>query len=241
MNRRCRVALLGDYNSSVVAHQAIPEALRLAGEELDVAAEGVWLHTSSLRSPKTQLAGFDGIWCVPASPYANAEGAIDAIRYARDSRVPFLGTCAGFQYAVIEYARNVLGMSTAGHAEDSPEGETLVITALACSLVEKSEEIVLAENSVVGAAYGEKRIQESYRCNYGLNPAFQERLISGELRATGAGATGEVRVLELANHPFFVGTLFQSERRALRGEAPPLVLAFLDAMSEKKLLQAEEL
>jgi CTP synthase (UTP-ammonia lyase) len=92
--KRC-VALVGDYNPAVIAHQAIPEALRLAGLQTGDDVEGVWLHTASIVDPAAQLRDFAGIWCVPASPYANPEGAVEAIRYAREQGRTFLGTCAG--------------------------------------------------------------------------------------------------------------------------------------------------
>jgi CTP synthase (UTP-ammonia lyase) len=230
VKKKRRIALIGDYNESVTAHRAIPQALRLAGEALDVEAEGVWLNTAQLRDPEQQLREFDGAWCVPASPYANPAGALAAIRYLREQQVPFLGSCGGFQHAAIEYARNFAGIRAANHAESDPTGEALVITALACSLVEKSEEIRLAESGILRKAYGVERITEGYRCSYGFNPAYEQQLFCSKLRPTGWGASGEVRAFELQDHPFFVGTLFQSERRALKGEAPPLVMAFLNAM-----------
>ena len=231
MDKRCRVALIGDYNPAVVAHQAIPEALRLAGEDLGLEVDAEWLHTSLLRDPEKQLQDFEGIWCVPASPYANTEAVLNAIRYAREKQVAFLGTCGGFQHAILEYARNVLGIKAADHAESHPQAETLVITPLACSLVEKSEEIVLEGAGILRTAYGQPRITEGYHCSYGINPAFEQQLFSGPLKVSARGVGGEVRAFELEGHPFYVGTLFQSERRALRGEAPPLVIAFVDAMN----------
>jgi CTP synthase (UTP-ammonia lyase) len=131
-----RVALVGDYDESVIAHQAIPEALRLAARA-EQSIGSVWIHTASIRDAAADLAGFDGIWCVPASPYASIEGALDAIRYARESRRPFLGTCGGFQHAVIEYARNVCGLRDASHAETHPTAPALVVSPLSCLLVEK--------------------------------------------------------------------------------------------------------
>src|SRR5215469_803912 len=125
-----RIALIGDYNSKVIAHQAIPEALRLSGETIGRPVEGVWTHTSSLVNPRVQLQEFDGIWCVPASPYANTEGALEAIRFARESGRPFLGTCGGFQHALIEYARNVCGLRNAEHAENNPAASFHLITPL---------------------------------------------------------------------------------------------------------------
>jgi CTP synthase (UTP-ammonia lyase) len=231
MEKRYRVALVGDYNAAVAAHQAIPEALRLAGHELGVGVEWQWLHTALLQHPAEQLASFDGIWCVPASPYENPQGALDSIRYAREMQVPFLGSCGGFQHAIVEYARNVIGIEGADHAETQPSGDALVISPLACSLVEKSEKISLAERGRLREAYGSGMITESYHCSYGINPEYAMQLFSQALRPTAWGAGGEIRAAEFDGHPFFVGTLFQSERRALKGEAPPLVVAFVDAMA----------
>jgi CTP synthase (UTP-ammonia lyase) len=151
-----RVALVGDYDPSVIAHQAIPEALRLAGIQSGDNVEGIWLHTASIADPASQLRDFAGIWCVPASPYANAEGAVGAIRYAREQGRPFLGTCAGFQHALLEYIRNVCGLREAAHAEDNPEAGCRVISPLSCSLVEKSGDILLQDGTRLYQAYGER-------------------------------------------------------------------------------------
>ena len=83
-----RIALVGDYNPAVIAHQAIPEALRLAGLQTGDKIEGIWLHTSSIADPTALLRDFAGIWCVPASPYANADAAVEAIQYAREQGRP---------------------------------------------------------------------------------------------------------------------------------------------------------
>jgi CTP synthase (UTP-ammonia lyase) len=89
------------------------------------------------------VAGFDGLWCVPASPYRSMDGALTAIRFARERSRPFLGTCGGFQHAVIEYARNVLGWPDAEHAETSPDAARPVINELECALVEATETVTL--------------------------------------------------------------------------------------------------
>ena len=225
-----RVALLGDYNPEVTAHRAIPEALKLAAAQLGIPVESVWIHSTALQNPQQQLQDFHAVWVVPASPYANTEGVLEAIRYAREGQAPFLGSCGGFQHLILEYARNVLGLRTADHAETNPSGDTLVITPLSCSLVEKSEDIFL-NGGIVRRAYGTDRIQEEYRCNYGINPQYENQLFNQNLKATARGASGEVRAVELDGHPFYVGTLFQSERRASKGAAPPLALALLQAMS----------
>jgi|HubBroStandDraft_4_1064222.scaffolds.fasta_scaffold04775_4 CTP synthase (UTP-ammonia lyase) len=230
MTGKRRVALVGDYNPAVIAHQAIPAALRLAGLQTGDDVEGVWLHTSSIVDPAGQLRDFAGIWCVPASPYANADGAVEAIRYAREQARPFLGTCAGFQHALLEYARNVCGLREAAHAEDNPEAACRVISPLSCSLVEKSGDILLKEGSQLYRAYGKARITEGYHCNYGLNPEYEPLLFGGSLRPTAHDLSDEVRAVELSEHPFFVATLFQPERAALRGKVPPLVAPFVAAL-----------
>ena len=164
----------------------------------------------------------------PMSPEA-LEGALRAIRYARERNVPFLGTCAGFQHAVLEYARNVVDWRDAAHAELQPHAERAVIAPLSCSLVEVSGAVRLEPQSRLARAYGTQEIAESYHCRYGINPAFLNRLTSGNLEVAAHDRAGEVRALELSDHPFFVATLFQPERAALKGVTPPLVRAFLTA------------
>ena len=228
MRRPLQIGLIGDFDESVTAHRAIPLALRLAAEQLAQPLNAEWLATDALPDA-TRLARFDALWCVPASPYRSMDGALRGIRYAREQRVPFLGTCGGFQHAVIEYARHVLGWANAEHAETAPQAERAVINTLACSLVEVSDDVRLQPGSRIATAYGCERAYEGYRCRYGLNPAFAEPLTLGPLRATAHDAQGEVRAIELDGHPFFVCTLFQPERAALRGEVPPLVRSFIQA------------
>lgn len=230
MTGKRRVALIGDYNPAVIAHQAVPEALRLAGLQTGDDVEGVWLYTASIVDPAARLRDFAGIWCVPASPYASPDGAVEAIRYAREQGRTFLGTCAGFQHALLEYARNVCGLREAAHAEDNPEADCRVISPLSCSLVEKSGEILMMEGTQLYQAYGKARITEGYHCNYGLNREYELLLFGGSLRPTAHDLSGEVRAVELAGHPFFVATLFQPERAALRGEVPPVVASFVAAL-----------
>jgi CTP synthase (UTP-ammonia lyase) len=229
-----QVALVGDYNPSVFAHQAIPEALRLAERAGSAKVEPIWIHTASISGDAAQFAHFDGIWCVPASPYVNEDGAFAAIRFARENGVPFLGTCGGFQHALIEYARDVCGIAAASHQETAPDAPQLLITRLACSLVEQSEELTLAPSGILRRAYGVDRITEGYHCSFGLNPEFEPLILSNGFHAAARDQAGHLRAVELTTHPFFVATLFQHERRALRGEPSPLVDAFVNAMTLQK-------
>ncbi|WP_347901566.1 CTP synthase [Pseudomonas purpurea] len=227
------IALIGDYDPQVTAHQAIPLALDMAATHAGLKVEYHWLATDSLTSP-VQMKGFDGIWCVPASPYRNAEGALLAIRYAREQQRPFLGTCGGFQHAVLEYARNVLGWADAEHGETAPDATRALLTPLSCSLVEAVDRIRLQGGSLMAKAYGTREISEGYHCRYGVNPDFQHALFKQSLRACGHDAQGELRAVELRGHPFFVATLFQPERAALAGTLPPLVRAFFNACAEHR-------
>lgn len=225
-----RIALVGDYNADVLAHQAIPLALDDAAAVLERPIEYRCVATRDVHSADA-FADFDGIWLVPASPYENTEGALTAARYARENSLPFLGTCGGFQHAILEYARNVMGWEDAAHAETDTEGR-MVIAPLTCSLVEKSDTIELRANTLIARAYGRDSIEEGYHCNYGISAEFADALQSQALRVTGWDENGDIRAVELVTHPFFVATLFQHERNALAGRPAPLVQAFLHAAAQ---------
>lgn len=227
MNQPIRLALVGDYRSSAVAHQAIPPAIELAAASLNRPLSAEWLPTESVTSPAV-LENFDAIWVVPGSPYKNDRGAFMAITYARENNVPFLGSCGGFQYAVVEYARNVMGWSDAAHAETDVEGR-VVIAPLSCSLLEKMGDIVFEPGSRIASAYGKLETCEGYHCNFGVNPEFVKELADFPLRITAWDREGDVRGIELPEHKYFVATLFQSERAALRNELSPLVLELIKA------------
>jgi len=223
------IALVGDHDGEKPAHRAIPEALELAAKEGAARIALRWVGSRELGGGPGPLKGISGVWAVPGCPYENEEGVLAAIRWARETGTPFLGTCAGFQHAVIEFARNVVGWGDAGHAESHPEAARPVIWRLPVSLVGKSESVRLAPGSRIAAAYGAVEAIEGYRCNYGLNPAYAAALEAAGLRYTAWDADGAVRAAELPGHPFYLGTLFQPERAALEGRLPPIVRAFARA------------
>lgn len=225
-----RIALVGDYNHDVVALQAIPLAIDDAAAVLEITADYDWLATSDITS-SDDLVGYDAIWVVPASPYKNPEGAFIAIQYARENAIPFLGTCGGFQHAIIEYARHVMGLTDAAHQETDAEGR-MIIVPLSCSLIDQVAEIELRPNTLIARAYGQEKISEGYRCSYGISADFAAELEKSDMRITGWDEDGEIRAVELANHPFFVATLFQHERNALAGRPVPLVQALLKAAKD---------
>lgn len=231
MNGRAVIALVGDYSPDVTAHRAIPIALELASRRHRVELGWEWVPTRAIHDAARELARFAAVWVVPASPYENMAGALGAIRFARETKRPFLGTCGGFQHALIEIARDVAGIADADHAETNPTGESLVVTKLACSLVDKSELLHFASGSLVASAYGAPSAHEGYRCSYGVNESYRAALERAGLRFSAFDDSNAIRAAELPPtlHPFFVGTLFQPERAALRGETPPLVAAFAAA------------
>jgi CTP synthase (UTP-ammonia lyase) len=225
----CTIALVGDQSPSVPAHRAIPHALRLAGDTYEGTVVWRWVDTDMIEDARRDLSVFDGVWVVPGSPYRNMSGALDAVRFARETNCPFLGTCGGFQHAVLEYARNVAQLHAADHAETAPEAEVPVITALACELVETSAEVVFTPESRLHAIFGGEPTQAEYRCRFGVNPDFRTTLEAAGLVFSGMDAAGQIRALELPQHPFFAATLFQPERGAMREERNPLIAAFVAA------------
>jgi CTP synthase (UTP-ammonia lyase) len=191
---------------------------------------GTWTGTGQLADGGTRLLeDFDCLLIAPASPYVSTEGALAAVRYAREADVPVLGTCGGFQHMVLEVARDVLGYLDAGHAELNPEGDRLVITPLSCSLKGQAMTVDLVEGSVVAAAYGRAQTTERYYCDFGLNPAYVGDLAGAGLVVSGTGPEGEPRVVELPGRRFFVGTLFVPQSLSSATSPAPLVTALLAA------------
>lgn len=228
-----KIALVGDRNDAHLAHRMIPRSLEILRDDGSPTLAWSWVPTERIGDPERSLASFDGIWCVPASPYRDAAGALSAIRFARESRRPFLGTCGGFQHAVIEYARNVAGISDAANGEESPDSPHAVITALSCSLVEKSGEIHLQDGSRIREICGVPVLREGYHCNYGVDAGYELELEGAGLSIAGRGPEGEPRAVELPEHPFFLATLFQPERAAVEDCCHLLVRAFVRAAAKR--------
>ena len=237
-----KIALIGDYHPEVKAHRAIPLALNVAASALGCEIQDDWIETHLINGDADKwLEVYDAIWCTPASPYVNMSGALQAIRYARESGKPFLGTCGGCQHALIEYARNVLGITEAGHAETDPDASVLFISPLKCALRDVKGDILLVPDASAREIYGSDRAEEEYNCGFGLNPEYRERLQASGVKIGGVDIEGDARIFEFPNHPFFIATLFQPERSALHDESRPhpLVTAYLraalDAKREAKL------
>src|ERR1051325_2593979 len=224
-----RLALVGDYDPAVRAHAAIPMALHLAADESGCVVQPAWVGTDSITGDASELAPFQAVWCVPASPYRSMDGALRAIRFARENGRPFLGTCGGFQHAIIESIRNVAGVIDADHGESNPGASKQVIARLACSFEGRGGVIRLQAGSRVATAYRRHEITESYNCNFGFNAQYADLLVKAGLKCSGTDPASEVRVVELSAHPFFIATLFQPERSAFTARSHPLIKAFVEA------------
>lgn len=125
--------------------------------------------------------------------------------------------------------RNVLGVEDADHEESSPDAPRLAVTLLSCSLVGQDGTVLIRPGSRAAALYGREQAVESYWCSYGVSPEYAELLTDGGLSATGWSADGEIRIVELRSHPFFVGTLFLPQLRSTPAEPHPLLEGFVEA------------
>ena len=235
------IALIGDHDESITAHQTIPLAIGLAADALKIDAMIEWVSTESITAEK--LSQFHAIWCVPASPYKSTEGALTAIQFARRNDIPFLGTCGGYQHAILEFARHVLGFEKADNVEENPETEMPLISALSCALVEKSGSITLEPETQVSALYQSKKgqsekIDETYHCSFGVNSDYLFIFDGSDLHFSGKDETSAPKILEISQHRFFIGTAFQPERSALKNEVHPLISGFLQAAVEMKIATA---
>lgn len=226
-----RIALVGDYSPQVIAHQAIPKAIEIARTSLGLAVESAWIATSSLnKGASSELQEYNGLWCVPASPYESMTGALDAIRHARENHIPFFCTCGGYQHAVLEFARNVLGYTQADNVEVNPAAEMPLIAPLSCALVEQSDNIEFDMESKIAAIHGATQVTEKYHCSYGVAAEYVSIFDKSELDFVGFDVQGDPRAIEIKSHPFFIGTDYQPERSALTGISHPLIEAFVSAV-----------
>ena len=223
-----RIAVVGEYQPDHETHPATTAAIGHAADRLGSSAEATWVGTDSVDRAPEQLLDYDGVWIAPGSPYRSLDGALRAIALARTGDIPLLGTCAGFQHIVLEYARNVLGVGDAQHAEYDPAGDSLFVTPLSCSLAGQRFTVALARGSRAEQAYGASRATEHYYCDFGLNAERRGELEAAGLAVSGTDADGAVRIVELTGHRFFLGTLFVPQVSSSPGHHHPLVVAFVE-------------
>jgi CTP synthase (UTP-ammonia lyase) len=226
------IGIIGDLETSRPTHVATEAALSHASGALGVDIQPRWLPTRALL--ETPLESFAGFFVAPGSPYRSVDGALRAIRYARERARPLLGTCGGFQHVILEFARNVLGLQKAQHAEYEPHAPELVIEQLACSLSGQRAAVFLKPGSSAASFYGAEAVTEEYRCSFGLAAGYAPAFERAGLTISGEGAEREPRVVELRGHPFYVATLFVPQLSSTPQQPHPLFRAFVAAMEGRR-------
>ena len=219
------IAVLGDRNVSYPTHREIDATLPLLAPQIDAR----WVASDSPEAHATDR--FDAVWAVPGSPYRDDDAVLAAIGSARRSGQPFLGTCGGFQYTVLEFAREVAGLD-ATHAELDADAERPVIEQLACSLVGQERLVTAVPGTRLAEICGEQPFTGFHWCSFGLADAHVEALTAHGLVVSAHADDAGVEGVELPGHPFFLATLFQPQVGSLAGRPlHPLLAAFAAAVA----------
>ena len=241
MSDAVRIGILGDFNPEFRSHHATNEALQHASATLNMPVESGWISTPSVLEPNAQkmLESFDGIWAAPGSPYKSFDGMLKGIEFARRRDWPFLGTCGGFQYALIECARNVLGIKDADTAENNSGSKNIVIYPVACAVPDRAQdapklsgpipEIRLRPGSYLQSFYMKDTVAEEFFCNFEVNPDYEWAAMEAGFPVVARGPQGEIRAIESPTHLFYIATLFQPQLSSKPKKPHPLVLAFVQA------------
>ena len=235
------IGLIGKYVELHDAYKSITEAFIHAGAANEVKVKVRWIHSESLtvENVPDKLKGLNGILVAPGFGGRGIEGKIDAVRYAREHKIPFLGICLGMQMAVIEFSRNVLGLSDANSTEMNAETKYPVI-----NLMEAQKEVTnkggtmrlgawdckIDKDSKVFEAYNTQQISERHRHRYEFNNDYKEQLAKAGMIATGINTeTNLVEIIELKDHPWFVGVQYHPEYKSTVLKPHPLFVSFVKA------------
>lgn len=243
-----RIGLVGKYNELQDAYKSIHESFVHAGAVNECKIEVVPVHSEHLEGSaehlKHLLGELDGVLVAPGFGERGIEGKIRAIEFVRTQKIPFFGICLGMQCAVVEYGRHVAGIKGAVSSEVNPQGEHLVI-----DLMEDQKNIDqmggtmrlgsytcdLAPGSNARKAYGQAAIEERHRHRYEFNNAYQETYAAAGLKFTGINPkTKLVEIIEVADHPWFVGVQFHPELKSTVESPSPLFVAFVKAALDYK-------
>lgn len=227
-----KIAIIGDFDPNQKLHLATNDAIEHAKQLVQSDVTSEWIPTDELQGKPDGFAEeYHGFFIAPGSPYNSMAGALSIIKYARESKVPTIGTCGGFQHMVIEFARNVLGIADAEHAEHDPYASKLVVNPLSCNLKGSSLEVQITNtHSKAFAAYQSNSVTEQYYCNFGLNPDYEELFVKNRFDIVGTDEQKGARIMELEHHPFFIGTLFVPQDNSTADKPHKLVTAFLLAV-----------
>jgi len=222
------IGIVGEYHNSITLSSIAP-AIEHSNKMLGLNTTFRWIDSEKLEDENYAelLQDLNGIWSPPGSPFKSLEGVLNAIKYARENKIPHLATCAGYQHTIIEYARNVLGYSNAKHAEYSDDTSDLFIHRLACSLAGTTDTVSVLENTEAASIYESKDFVGSYFCNFGLNEEYKSTIIQGDLIVSGTDSSGSIRLVELKNHPFFMASVFVPQVNSTFDKPDPLITEFI--------------
>jgi CTP synthase (UTP-ammonia lyase) len=236
-----RIGIVGDFDRGKHSHWATEAALFHASARLGLTMEPHWVSTPSLAAAGSEerLAEFDGIWGAPGSPFSSMVGMLRAIEYARVRNLPYLGTCAGFQHALIEFTRNVLGIADADSAEHAPDGKNIVISLVHCPTpggpsgprLCGTDVARVLPGTLLEKLCGAGDLIGEYFCSFETNPDFVPRWVERGLRVAALGAEREMRAFELPQNRFFVATLFQPQLSSSFQRPHPIIEGYLRACS----------
>jgi CTP synthase len=237
---RVRIAMVGKYVRIADTYLSINEALRHAAASLGVSVEINWIEAEKLEeNDLSLLSPYQGILVPGGFGARGVEGKIKAIQFAREQGVPFLGLCFGFQLAVVEFARNVLGLKRANSTEVDPNTphpvidllpEQKKIKELGGTMRLGAHEIVIARGTKAYSIYKSTLIRERHRHRYEVNPKYIPKLRRGGLIFSGKSKDGKrMEILELPCHPFFLATQFHPEFTSRLERPSPPFLAFLQS------------
>ena len=239
-SKKIEIALVGKYTELPDAYKSICESFIHAGAVNDCKVKLRYVNSEKI-TPETvaeKLGKMSGILVAPGFGNRGIEGKIVAVRYARENNIPFLGICLGMQCAVIEFARNVLGIADANSSEMESTPHPVIdlmeeqkgVTAKGGTMRLGAYPCALKKGSKVAAAYGKLNISERHRHRYEFNNDYLEQFEAAGMQAVGINPdTGLVEVVEVANHPWFVGTQYHPEYKSTVLKPSPLFVAFVGA------------
>ncbi len=240
------IGLIGKYVELQDSYKSILEAFIHAGAYNETKVNVVSIHSEFLDASDVteKFASLDGILVAPGFGGRGIEGKIEAVRYARENKIPFMGICLGMQMAIIEYARNVLGYTDANSTEMNPETSHPVV-----NLMEEQKNITdkggtmrlgawkcnLKPDTLAYKIYGKETISERHRHRYEYNNSYVTSLEKAGLKASGVNPeTGLVEIVELENHPFFIGVQYHPEYKSTVENPHPLFVNFVAAVVKAK-------
>lgn len=235
------IGLIGKYVELQDSYKSILESFIHAGAENEVKVNIESIHSEYINSDnvKLKLGHLDGVLVAPGFGERGIEGKIDAVQYVRENNVPFFGICLGMQMAVIEFSRNVLGISDADSTEMNPDTKNPVI-----DLMEDQKNITdkggtmrlgawdcdLKLGSVVRDIYKAESIKERHRHRYEFNSKYKTKMEAAGMLASGVNPdTGLVEIVEISSHPWFIGVQYHPEYKSTVASSHPLFVAFVKA------------